>query len=112
MDRDRQPREGEKACFEAGIKLGALYHQFTGTALSDDSIESLKTSIEDSVESQRYVTHADVEIEVEEYNRFGYTELEGEMLDVEVTLEYGDTQVEAVIEEQDGYPMMKIKRIE
>ena len=34
--------ERERAGFEAGIKLGALYHQWVGTPISQDSAESLE----------------------------------------------------------------------
>jgi len=102
----------EEACFEAGIKLGALYHQFVGTPVSEESVGSLERAIEEAVESQRYVVEADVEIKGVEHNRFGYDELEGEMLDVEVVVEKDGVVVEAGISEKDGYPMMDIGGID
>ncbi|MFH0966806.1 MAG: dihydroneopterin aldolase family protein, partial [Methanobacteriota archaeon] len=36
----------ERAAFEAGIKLGALYHQWVGTPVSRESANSLKLAME------------------------------------------------------------------
>lgn len=107
----RVARESENACFETGIKMGALYHQFIGTPFSSDSVGSLETSIEDSIGSQRYASEVNVEIRNVDYNRFGYAELQGNMLDIELVVEYGDTRVEASMSEEDGYPMMRIDSV-
>lgn len=102
---------GQKACFEAGIKLGALYHQFIGTPVSRDSVESLETAIEESVLNQRYVESATVSIKDVEPNQYGYTELSGTMLSVEVVVETGEARVRAVLEETDGYPLMEVREV-
>ena len=102
----------EEACFEAGIKLGALYHQFVGTPIAESSAESLETAIQEAIESQRYVRKASVSIGGVEHNRYGYDELEGTMLDVSVTVEYEGVVVEVSMDEEDGYPMMRIDNVE
>ncbi|MDY7082197.1 MAG: dihydroneopterin aldolase family protein [Halobacteria archaeon] len=102
------PTDSEEACFEAGIKLGALYHQFIGTPISESSVENLEIAIEESVMNQRYVEGANVEIEGLVLNDFGYDELRGTMLDVELTVENEGATVEASMSEEDGYPMMRI----
>ena len=33
--------ERERALFEAGIKMGTIYHQFVGTPVNLDTVESL-----------------------------------------------------------------------
>ena len=104
-------KDAREACFETGIKLGALYHQFVGTPVSRDSVESLEEAITEAVKSQRYVIDADVRIEGVEHNRFGYDELEGTMLDVRVTVEKDGVVVEASIGDEDGYPMMRIDEV-
>lgn len=101
----------EEACFEAGIKLGALYHQFIGTPVSRDSVDSLETAIRESVLNQRYVENADVSIEGIEPNRYGYDELRGTMLSVEVVVETPEARVRAVMEETDGYPLMEVREV-
>lgn len=101
----------EKACFEAGIKLGALYHQFVGTPITESSVPSLETAIREAVESQRYVREASVSVEGVDHNRFEYDELEGTMLDVCVVVEKDGVVVEASMDEQDGYPMMRLDEV-
>jgi len=100
-----------QACFEAGIKLGALYHQFVGTPISRSSVGSLEDAVEEAVESQRYVVEADVSVEGVEHNRFGYDELRGTMLDVSVTVKKNGVEVDGCIEEEDGYPMMRVESV-
>lgn len=100
-----------EACFEAGIKLGVLYHQFVGTPISADSVNSLETAIEDSIMNQRYVSDIHVEIEGLEPNQYGYDELGGTMLDVELVVMKDGVTVEAVLREEDGYPLMSIENI-
>ena len=109
---DGDPTARERACFEAGIKLGGLYHQFVGAALSRDTADGLADAIADSVRQQRYVTDADVQIDGVAENRFGYGELAGTMLDVELTVEADGARVAASMREEDGYPLMRIDAIE
>ena len=45
----------EQAVFEAGIKLGALYHQWVGTPISKRSAASVETAIEKAVILQPFV---------------------------------------------------------
>lgn len=104
--------KSEEACFEAGIKLGALYHQFVGTPLSEASTKSLERAIEEAAESQRYVREASVSIEGVEHNRFEYDELEGTMLNVCLVVEKDGVVVEASMDEEDGYPMMRVDSVD
>ncbi len=112
MPDDERATASEEACFEAGIKLGALYHQFVGTPVTESSVESLEDAIRQAVESQRYVVEAEVEIQGVEHNRFGYDELKGTMLDVSVVVEKDGVVVETSIADEDGYPMMRLDSIE
>jgi len=54
------PTDGERAAFEAGIKFGALYHQFAGTPVSPRSADSLATAMEAAIENQPFCTGVDV----------------------------------------------------
>ena len=106
----------ERAIFEAGIKLGALYHQFTGAPLNLKTVESLEKAVEKCISAQPYVRSVRVRIDRNAVrralNRFGYCELSGEMLDVEVVVGYGGVEVSAGLKVEDGYPLMFIKSIE
>jgi len=47
--------ERERAVFEAGIKLGTIYHQFVGTPVAAANVEILERAIEDGVRVQPFV---------------------------------------------------------
>jgi hypothetical protein len=116
-----EPSEGERACFEAGIKFGTLYHQFVGTPVSPETAEGLARAIEESIENQPFCSAVRVTIpegRLREAIRTGpdtdggYTEFTGEFADVEVEIEYEDTDVLATMELEDGYPLMRLESVE
>jgi hypothetical protein len=105
----------DNALFEAGIKLGALYHQFTGAPVNMDTADSLEQAISQSISIQPYVEDIIVQIDrnilAERIGDvFGYCELEGPMLDVEARIVYGN--ITAVVglkfDRSLDYPLMKI----
>ena len=112
-----KPTEAEIACFEAGVKLGSLYHQFSGAPVSIDSIESLSSAIEKSIENQPYCTEVSVEIFKDKVQnsmneKYRYTELKGDMMEVRVEIEYKDTEVVSKMKVDGGYPLMFVESIE
>jgi len=111
--------ERDIAVFEAGIKLGGLYHQFVGAPISVDTIDGLSRIIEQCVMLQPYVRSVGVTIDSEmvekKHNRkFDYCELEGRMLHVSLQILYKNTiaHCELVYDEELDYPLMSIKKIE
>lgn len=106
----------EQALFEAGIKLGALYHQYVGAPLDLHTIPTLEKAIEESISVQPYVESVKVKIDNEwvasKINKFGYAELEGKMLDVELVVAYGTAKVlvKMQYDEDADYPLMFIER--
>jgi dihydroneopterin aldolase len=109
----------DRALFEAGIKLGALYHQFIGTPVSTKTAKELETAIEKSVSLQPWVSAVEVKIDREKVrkweaeNRFKYCELRGEMLDVEVVVGYEEVEVHARVkyDEEMDYPLMRVEKV-
>ena len=75
----------ERATFEAGIKLAAVYHQFIGTPVSASNVEGLERAIEEGVKVQPFVNSVKVIIRKERLkdkrNEYDYRSLTGEMLD-------------------------------
>ena len=71
----------EQAVFEAGIKLGALYHQWVGTPVSKKSAASIESAIEQAVILQPFVEEITVRLDrnLMTENDFGYSELSGLM---------------------------------
>lgn len=109
----------DMAIFEAGIKLGALYHQFVGTPLSKNTSDDLARAIEDSIVLQPYVRSVSVSIDRDMVERkqnpkFKYCELEGRMLHVSLQILYKNIIAYAELEydEENDYPLMSIKKIE
>ena len=108
----------DNALFEAGIKLGALYHQFTGSPVNLRTVESLETAIQESISVQPFVKDISVSIDrdiiLSKLNgEFGYCELEGRMLDVKITMEYKSTlaDVSLAFDRELDYPLMKIDKV-
>lgn len=102
-----------QAVFEAGIKLGALYHQWVGTPVSPATAASVEEAIERAVALQPFVTGVSVCIDTERMvaNSFGYSELSGLMFDVTLETTVGDAICSATLSPENGYPMMKITAI-
>jgi hypothetical protein len=100
----------EQAIFEAGIKLGALYHQWVGTPVSQESAESVERAIEKSVVLQPHVEEITVRLDrsLMVPNRFGYSELSGLMFDVEIVTRVGFAYCRARLFPQQGYPLMQV----
>ncbi len=107
----------DNALFEAGIKLGALYHQFMGTPVSAETAESLENAIAQSVSLQPWVTAVTAKIDRGKVraraNEFGYCELRGELLDVTVVVRYRavETRVRVRYEQELDYPLMRIEAV-
>ena len=108
----------DNALFEAGIKLGALYHQFTGSPVNLNTVSSLEMAIQESISVQPYVEEISVKIDRDMLrsrlnNEFGYSELQGTMLKVNITVRYGSSKVKVGMEYDPelNYPLMKILEI-
>jgi len=107
----------DNALFEAGIKLGALYHQFIGTPVSTETLELLARTIERSVALQPGVASVEVIINREKVhlaaNQFKYCELCGAMLDVKVVVVYGQAEVHVRLkyEAELEYPLMRVEKV-
>lgn len=109
----------DNALFEAGIKLGALYHQFTGSPVNLNTVSSLEQAIQESISVQPYVEEISVKIDRDMLksklnNEFGYSELQGPMLKVKITVRYGSSKIKVGMEYDPelNYPLMKILGIE
>jgi hypothetical protein len=104
----------EKAAFEAGIKLGALYHQWTGTPVSPQTAASLETAMEKSVSLQPCVEEVRVRLDRERIvlNPFGYGEVRGEQFEVLLSTRVNGVRCRASLTFEQGYPLMKILSLE
>ena len=53
----------DRAVFEAGIKMGTIYHQFVGTPFNQDTVSDLEATISKTIGVQPYVESAVVKID-------------------------------------------------
>jgi len=118
MSEKKSINERDNALFEAGIKLGALYHQFSGSPVNLKTVDSLEKAIAESISVQPYVKSITVSIDREMIrsklnSEFGYCELEGRMLDVNLIMNYENVIVKASLkfDRKLDYPLMKIEEV-
>jgi len=108
----------ETLLFEAGIKLGGVFHQYIGIPVSVRTASSLARAIEAAVGLQPFVRRVTVRIRPERggplgRGEFAYRYLIPEMLEVSVQLVDGATAVEATLRHRPDlrYPLMKVVRV-
>ena len=110
----------ERASFEVGIKLGALYHILCGMPISSNSsvIDSIEKGVEASISCQPYVKSVKVNINREQIqgdksSEFEYDEITGKYIEAKVVLEFKSVEIIAKIEwvEELKYPLMFIEKI-
>lgn len=108
----------ERATFEAGIKLAAVYHQFIGAPVSTSNAESLERAIEEGVKVQPFVESVEVRIRRDKLrmkrNEYDYQSLTGEMLDMRVEIRIGNVRTVGEMRylEDIKYPLMYVSSIE
>ena len=112
--------ERDRAVFECGITLGAIYHQFQGTPLTNDeiTIRQLEQAIECTMKNQPCIENIKIKIEPsglkDGQKIYDYSELTGKHLRAEVITRYGTSRVLGklnYIEELD-FPLMYIDDLE
>ena len=111
------PTDAERACFEAGIKFGSLYHQFAGTPVSPESARSLERAMAEAIENQPYCESVEVRILDDRVRAAidhdeGYVELTGRLLEVRMRVVREGVAVRTRMEMEDGYPRMRIVSVE
>ena len=107
----------ERAIFEGGISLGAIYHQFVGLPISKHTdFDNLEKTIEDSIKTQPYVEVVKVKInrdfvKKDKSNEYSYHNLEGKMLDISLVADYNNSKAKMrckYVKELD-YPLMYVE---
>ena len=105
----------ERAIFEGGISMGALYHQFVGTPVNLDTCDILERAIEESILLQPAIIDVNVKLDKSMIKQAcglsGYASLEGNMLNIEITTQVEDITIVTCISynEELQYPLMYIK---
>jgi len=119
---DSSITERERACFEAGIKLGAIFHSILGFPVKNDqdAINAMQEGFIASFKAQPYVEDLEIKIELnadERYTKrheFDYTIVKDYMIRVNLSLKYKEVHIDARIDwiPELEYPLMYIKKIE
>ncbi|MHA1819645.1 MAG: dihydroneopterin aldolase family protein [Promethearchaeota archaeon] len=111
----------ERAAFELGIKLGALFHMCLGMPLSKnkDVIKAIEEAMEKSIMCQPYVKSVKIKlirnsIQGEKNQIFDYDTLSPHQINAEVFLNYKNIKIVGKIEWNNdlNYPLMYISQIE
>ena len=110
----------ERASFETGIKLGALYHILCGIPISTDeqTLSSIEKGIESSISCQPYVKSVKItldrtKISGDKSKQFDYDDIKGEIISADLILEYNSVEIVAKIKwvEDMQFPLMFIEKI-
>ncbi|MCK9150393.1 dihydroneopterin aldolase family protein [Methanobacterium alcaliphilum] len=107
----------ERAIFEGGISMGALFHQFIGTPVSSATAHQLEKTMEDSLKLQPCISDVKVEINLEKLgelnSEFDYISLSGDILNVQIISEFDEAYVLIKMEyiNELEYPLMYVEKI-
>ncbi len=108
----------EALLFEAGIKLGGIFHQYLGIPVSPKTAGALARSIESAVALQPFVERVRVRIVPARAGpagrgRFGYRYVTAEMIEAQVTLRDGATRVVARLGYRADFrfPLMRVESV-
>ncbi|MEL9915156.1 MAG: dihydroneopterin aldolase family protein [Thermoplasmatales archaeon] len=107
--------EKERAIFESGVKLGAIYHQYIGIPVNEENVEFVERTIEKAVSVQPFVESVSVNIDKRKIGKartaYRYKTLTGDMIDAKVIIRYGKARVEGRIAWVPSmkYPLMRFR---
>ncbi len=106
----------DRAAFEAGIKLGTIYHQYIGMPLTRSTAGDLERAIESATRVQPTVEDARVRIDrkrLKTRGPYSYASLSEDMLHAEVTVRVGSARATAVLRyvPELDYPLMYLKEV-
>jgi hypothetical protein len=105
----------ERAIFEAGVKLGSIYHQYTGIPINENNVDYVERAIEKATAAQPFVTKVKVSVDRRKVGKakstYRYKTLLGDMMDVRLQIRYGNAVVEGKMAWVPSmrYPLMRFK---
>jgi hypothetical protein len=110
--------ERDRAVFELGIKLGGVYHQYTGIPIDSSNVREVERTIEKSLLVQPFVVLAKIKIvepslRKNKADTYGYSALTERNLTAKVAIEYEGWRAEGEMGWVDelGYPLMRVTRV-
>ncbi|MEW5761535.1 MAG: dihydroneopterin aldolase family protein [Candidatus Thermoplasmatota archaeon] len=107
----------ERALFEAGIKLGTIYHQYIGVPVTIRNVALLEKAMEKGITNQPFVKNVKVRIDRamlrEKKDQYDYITLEPKMLSVELEIDYMGAKAKCMLKyiKEMKYPLMFVKKV-
>ena len=107
----------ERALFEAGIKMGTIYHQFVGTPVNLEGVKTLELAMEKSICAQPYIESAIIHIDRNVFGKssdtYSYFSLTGEKIDAIIKVKMDNIIVTAEMryDPEIGYPLMFVSEV-
>jgi hypothetical protein len=111
----------ERAAFELGIKLGALFHIAVGVPISrnEEVLRSVEKGLEATLNCQPYVSSAVVnlireKIKGERKHEFDYSGINAGILNAQINVKFKNVNIEGKLEwiEKINHPLMYISEIQ
>jgi hypothetical protein len=111
--------DDQRAVFEAGIKLGTIYHQYVGCPVSYNNVDVLEKAIEEGTKIQPFVDDVKVNIDrtrlkmAKSKKGYKYVTLTGNMLHVWLKVSYGSAVAICELKylEDMDYTLMMVKEV-
>ncbi len=113
-------KDKERATFETGIKLGALYHILCGIPINtnENVIKSIENGIEQAISCQPYVKSVKINLRRENLkgikeNEYDYDEISGKTIEADLVVQFKNIEVKAKIKwiNELEYPLMYISEL-
>lgn len=110
----------ERAAFELGIKLGALFHIAVGIPISnnEDVLASIEKGLEESINCQPYVSSVAINlpresIKGEKKHEFDYSGISPRILNAEIGVDFRNVSIKGKFEwiEKLKHPLMYVSEI-
>ena len=109
--------DSERAVFEAGIKLGGIYHQFIGATVTPENVGHLEKTIVEGTRYQPFVEDIAAHVDRSELKAKGdpydYQTITGKMLSIRIVTHYGDARAVCELKYLPNmrYPLMYVKKV-
>ena len=109
--------DSERAVFEAGIKLGGIYHQFIGATVTPENVAHLEKVIEEGARYQPFVESIKAHVDRTELrgksDPYDYQTITGKMLSVRIVTHYGTARAVCELKWLPDlhYPLMYVKAV-
>lgn len=107
----------ERVIFEGAITMGALFHQFVGTPVNIESVETVEKAIKHAMELQPCIVEVEVKIDrkmlEDSKNEFEYVSLSGDMMNLKIVSKHNDKTAVLRMEfiEELNYPLMYVEKV-